>query len=71
MAAQVLAVILGIALTYIIRPGRDLPFSGSSSGDCAAKNTDTIMGKQCAPGRCCTRSLRAAAQALRERCVTE
>jgi len=72
-AAQVLAVILGIALTYIIRPGRDLPFSGSSSGDCAAKNTDTIMGKQCAPGRCCLRgpaAARGGAGALRALCDT-
>ena len=49
---QILAVILGIALTYIIRPGRDKPFEHGSGGDCATKNTDTIMGKKCVP-YCC------------------
>ncbi|KAK9837108.1 hypothetical protein WJX81_003155 [Elliptochloris bilobata] len=44
--SMVLAVILGIALTYIIRPGRDTPFEHGSGGDCAAKNTDTIMSKK-------------------------
>ena len=48
-AMQILAVILGIALTYIIRPGRDKPFEHGSGGDCATKNTDTIMGKKCGP----------------------
>ena len=48
-----LAVILGIALTYIIRPGRDTPFEHGSGGDCATQTTGTIMSQKCAPGSCC------------------
>ena len=44
-----LAVILGIALTYIIRPGRDTPFEHGSGGDCAQKNVETITSKMCGP----------------------
>lgn len=60
-AAQVLAVVLGIALTYIIRPGRDTPFEHGSGGDCATKNAGTIMGKQCAPPAAAAGTPRAAA----------
>lgn len=47
LARQVLAVILGIALTYIIRPGRDKPFvGGGPGGDCAAAAGKAIASHQ-------------------------
>jgi hypothetical protein len=43
LLSMILAVCLGIALVYAIRPGRDKPFAGNSFSSCNSNVTATYV----------------------------